>query len=80
MLSENVTLAMELGARVVWLSGENVAHELQRFAHGHGVTLAIFGKSRRPFWNRLVRRSPIDAFARVGSGIDVYEMETTQPA
>ncbi len=47
-LSENVTLAMELGAKVVWLSGENVAHELQRFAEGHGVTLAIFGKSRRP--------------------------------
>jgi two-component system, OmpR family, sensor histidine kinase KdpD len=79
MLSENVTLAMELGAKVVWLSGENVAHELQRFAEGHGVTLAIFGKSRRHFWSRLVRGSPIDAFTGAGSGIDVYEMETNQP-
>jgi two-component system sensor histidine kinase KdpD len=77
MLSENVTLAMELGAKVVWLSGENVAHELQSFAEGHGVTLAIFGKSRRAFWSRLLRGSPIDAFTRAGSGIDVYEMETT---
>jgi two-component system, OmpR family, sensor histidine kinase KdpD len=76
MLSENVTLAMELGAKVVWLSGENVAHELQSFAQGHGVTLAIFGKSRRAFWSRLLRGSPIDAFTRAGSGIDVYEMET----
>jgi len=80
MLSENVTLAMELGAKVVWLSGENVTHELQRFAKGHGVTLAIFGKSRRHFWSRLVRGSPIDAFTGAGSGIDVYEMETNQPA
>ena len=47
LLSENVTLAMELGAKVVWLSAEHVARELLRFAREHGVTLAIFGKSRR---------------------------------
>jgi len=76
LLSENVTLAMELGAKVVWLNGEKVARELARFAREHGVTLAMFGKSRRPFLLRLVRRGPIEAFTRVGSGIDVYEVET----
>ncbi len=76
LLSENVTLAMELGAKVVWLSGENVARELMRFAREHGVTLAIFGKSRRPAWSRPLRKSPIEAFADIGTGIDVYEIET----
>jgi two-component system, OmpR family, sensor histidine kinase KdpD len=76
LLSENVTLAMELGAKVVWLSAENVARELLRFAREHGVTLAIFGKSRRPAWQRLILRGPIEDFARSGSGIDVYEIET----
>jgi two-component system sensor histidine kinase KdpD len=76
LLSENVTLAMELGAKVVWLSAENVARELLRFAREHGVTLAIFGKSRRPVWMRLARRGPIEEFTRSGSGIDVYEIET----
>jgi two-component system sensor histidine kinase KdpD len=77
LLSENVTLAMELGAKVVWLSAENVAGELLRFAREHGVTLAIFGKSRRPWWRRLPgRRSPIETFARAGTGLDVYEIET----
>jgi two-component system sensor histidine kinase KdpD len=76
LLGENVTLAMELGAKVVWLAGESVAHELVRFAREHGVTLAMFGKSRRPSWLRLVRASPIETFARCGSGIDVYEVET----
>src|SRR5215471_16606003 len=47
LLSENVTLAMELGAKVVWLTGKNVAQELLRFAREQGVTVAIFGKSRR---------------------------------
>jgi two-component system sensor histidine kinase KdpD len=77
LLNENVMLAMELGAKVVWLSAENVAGELLRFAREHGVTLAIFGKSSRPLWRRLPsQRSPIDAFARAGTGIDVYEIET----
>ncbi|HXM77304.1 MAG TPA: histidine kinase, partial [Thermoanaerobaculia bacterium] len=40
-LSENVTLAMELGAKVVWLTGENIAEELRRFAREHGVTLVV---------------------------------------
>jgi two-component system sensor histidine kinase KdpD len=76
LLSENVTLAMELGAKVVWLSGEDVAGELFRFARENGVTLAIFGKSRRPVLVRLLRASPIDRFAKLGTGIDVYEIET----
>ncbi len=76
LLSENVTLAMELGAKVVWLSAEDVARELLRFAREHGVTLAIFGKSRRPAWMRPFRKGPIEAFASCGSGIDVYEIET----
>jgi two-component system sensor histidine kinase KdpD len=75
-LSENVTLAMELGAKVVWLAADHVAPELLRFAHEHRVTLALFGKSRMSRWKRLLTRSPIDAFARGGTGVDVYEIET----
>jgi two-component system sensor histidine kinase KdpD len=75
-LSENVTLAMELGAKVVWLAGEDVADELLRFARMHGITLALFGKSRRGVWRRALRKSPIDTFGEEGTGIDVYEIET----
>jgi two-component system sensor histidine kinase KdpD len=76
LLSENVTLAMELGAKVVWLVGKNVAAELYKFASQNGVTLAVFGKSRRSWLRRTLARGPIDAFVRVGSGIDVFEIET----
>jgi two-component system sensor histidine kinase KdpD len=76
LLSENVTLAMELGAKVVWLVGANVARELFAFASQNGVTLAIFGKSRRSWLRRTLLRSPIDTFVRVGTGIDVFEIET----
>jgi two-component system, OmpR family, sensor histidine kinase KdpD len=79
LLSENVALAMELGAKVVWLSGKKVAGELVRFARDNGVTLIIFGKSRRTFWHRLFgRQSPIERFARAGTGIDVVEVETQE--
>jgi two-component system sensor histidine kinase KdpD len=76
LLSENVTLAMELGAKVVWLSSEDIAGELLRFAREHGVTLAIFGKSRIPKGLRVFRKSPVAVFAKLGTGIDVYEVET----
>ncbi len=78
-LSENVTLAMELGAKVVWLAGDRVADELLRFSREHGITLALFGKSRMPGWRRLWSRSPIDAFSRAGTGVDVFEVETSTP-
>jgi two-component system sensor histidine kinase KdpD len=78
-LSENVTLAMELGAKVVWLTAEDVAAELLRFAREHGITLVIFGKSRRPFWRQVFQRGPIDTLAHSGTGIDVYEIETEPP-
>jgi two-component system, OmpR family, sensor histidine kinase KdpD len=76
LLGENVTLAMELGAKVVWLSAEDVATELLRFAREHGITLAIFGKSRRSWWRAPFVPSPIHAFTEAGTGIDVYEIET----
>jgi two-component system, OmpR family, sensor histidine kinase KdpD len=78
LLSENVTLAMELGAKVVWLTGKNVADELLRFAREQGVTIAIFGKSRRPMLLRALQPSPIDIFAALGTAIDVYEIETKE--
>jgi two-component system sensor histidine kinase KdpD len=76
LLSENVTLAMELGAKVVWLTSEDVAGELLRFAREHGITLVLFGKSKMALWRRLFRKSPIDTFAGGGTGIDVLEIET----
>lgn len=77
LLSENVTLAMELGAKVVWLASEDIAGELLHFAREQGVTLAIFGKSRLSRVRRLLRKSPIEIFAKLGTGVDVYEVETT---
>jgi two-component system sensor histidine kinase KdpD len=75
LLSENVTLAMELGAKVVWLAAEDVAAELLRFAREQAVTVVILGKSHRPWWVRLFRTSPVDTLARSGTGIDVFEIE-----
>jgi two-component system sensor histidine kinase KdpD len=76
LLSENVTLAMELGAKVVWLSSEDISGELIRFAREQGVTLAIFGKSRISKVRQIFQKSPIEVFAKLGTGVDVYEIET----
>ena len=76
LLSENVTLAMELGAKVVWLAGEDVARELLNFAKEQGVTIVLLGKTRRPWWARILGRAPIDILSRYATGVDVLEIET----
>jgi len=52
---------------------------LLKLGREQGVTLVILGKSGRPWWWRLLRRSPIDALARTGTGIDVLEIEASAP-
>ena len=45
---------------------------------GAGVTVAIFGKSHRRRLQQLLWPSPIDAFASLKTGIDIYEIETSE--
>ncbi len=63
---------------MVRLVGEEIAGELLRLAREQGVTLTLSANSRRSQIQRLFRRSPIDTFARLGTGIDVYEIETSK--
>lgn len=78
LLMENVTLAMELGAKVVWLAGKHPSAALLQFALENGVTLALFGKSPRPLWQRLLRGNPKELMSKPGTGIDVFEVETQE--
>ncbi|MCK6685304.1 MAG: histidine kinase [Thermoanaerobaculia bacterium] len=78
LLMDNVVLAMELGAKVIWLTGTDPRRELLRFARENGVTMALFGKVRRPIWQRLLKGDPMSLIARLGTGIDVLEVETEE--
>ncbi len=84
-LYRNINLAEELGAKVVNLSGNNIADEMIKFAKQKNVTLIIAGLSQRTFWqefikgsvlNTLVKKSPINVLV-VGDNSQIAT--TTKP-
>ena len=71
-LKNALDLAEKLGARVVWVKGEDVADEIARYAQSHNVTKIVMGKPRRfglfPTLARkiMVRTRDIDVFLFAG--------------
>jgi len=70
-LSDNITLAKELGADVIRLEGEDIAEALARFAREGHITHAVFGRTRLPAWRERIRGSIIDRFMRLVPEVDV---------
>jgi two-component system, OmpR family, sensor histidine kinase KdpD len=75
-LSDNITLAKELGADVVRLEGTDIPAVLARFAHESRISHAVFGRTRLPPWRERLRGSVIDRFMRLVPGVDVLVVGT----
>lgn len=70
-LSDNISLAKELGAEVVRLEGNDVAETLARFARERNITHAVFGRTRLPVWRERLRGSVVGRFMRLAPNVDV---------
>jgi two-component system sensor histidine kinase KdpD len=68
----NVEKARELGAEVVRLKARDAVSALLDFARSHGVATILAGRSRRPPWSRLLRRSPVDRLFDEAVDVDLY--------
>jgi two-component system sensor histidine kinase KdpD len=75
-LSDNISLAKELGADVVRLEGTDVPAVLARFALESNITHAVFGRTRLPPWRERLRGSVIDRFMRLVPDVDVLVVGT----
>jgi two-component system, OmpR family, sensor histidine kinase KdpD len=56
-LLDNVNLATDLGAELVWLKSSNVAGAIIEFAHEKRASKIILRRSRGTFWSQLYHRS-----------------------
>jgi two-component system sensor histidine kinase KdpD len=61
-LEEYQRMARDLGAKVVSLSGKNVADALIRFAQEEGISHVVFGQSARSRWDVLLHGSVLNRF------------------
>jgi two-component system sensor histidine kinase KdpD len=75
-LSDNITLAKELGADVVRLEGTDIPAVLARFAHESRITHAVFGRTGLPQWRERLRGSVLDRFMRLCPTVDVVVVGT----
>jgi two-component system, OmpR family, sensor histidine kinase KdpD len=71
-LVENVAKARELGAEVVRLKAKDPVLALLDFARSHGVATILVGRSRRSWWRRALRSSPLERLLRAAEDIDLY--------
>ena len=70
-LYRNIHLAEELGAKVVSLSGNNIADEIIQFAKQKNVNLIITGLSQRSRLQELIRGSVLNELVKKSSPINL---------
>lgn len=71
-LLDNINLASDLGAEVVWLKAGDVVKALLDFAREKKITRIVAGRTTPTLWNRLLRRSVTN---RLLSGARDYDVE-----
>jgi two-component system sensor histidine kinase KdpD len=72
MLDQNLTLARQLGARVLIEQGADIAGILARVAHANSVTHIVMGESARSRWDEVRTGSLVRQLLRASRGIDIY--------
>lgn len=71
VVTENINLAKELGADVVWLEGSDIPELLAEFARARRITHAVFGRTRLSAIRERLRGSVLDRFMRLCPEVDV---------
>jgi two-component system sensor histidine kinase KdpD len=71
-LTRNISLAEQLGAETVTLSGQEVADEIVKYAHARNVTKIVIGKTGESRWREMLGRSVVAQVLHRSGDIDVY--------
>lgn len=72
-LTGNLSLARQLGAEIIIVSGHNTAQTLLRVAREHNVSQIVIGKSQEPWWHSLLHGGSLaQQLIRHSGLIDIY--------
>lgn len=72
LLHQNIQLARELGAEVVRLRGRDPAPSLLDFARSHGVSHMLVGRSRKPWWKRMLGLDTMQKLVRTADDLELH--------
>jgi two-component system sensor histidine kinase KdpD len=76
-LTEALNLAEELGAKIMTLSGNDVADEIIRFARENNITRIVIGKPLRSVIAELFKRSPASRLLRASGDFELHLITPT---
>jgi two-component system sensor histidine kinase KdpD len=76
-LTDALTLAEELGAKIMTLSGNDVADEIIRFAKANNITRIVIGKPLRSAIVELFKRSPASRLLRAAGDFELHLITPT---
>jgi two-component system sensor histidine kinase KdpD len=76
-LTDALNLAEELGAKIMTLSGNDVADEIIRFARDNNITRIVIGKPLRPTIVEFFKRSPVSRLLRASGDFELHLITPT---
>jgi len=71
MISKHLELAQQLGGIPMTFRGQDVASTMLAFAREYAIKIIVVGKSRQPWYRRLVSGSILDRLQRQSEGVDI---------
>jgi len=71
LISKHLELAQQLGGIPMTFRGQDVASTILAFAREYAIKIIVVGKSRRPWYKRLVRGSILDRLESQSEGVDI---------
>src|SRR5208282_805348 len=76
-LLDNINMAADLGAEIVWLKAPDVVKALLDFAREKGVTKIMAGRTTPTLWNRIRGRSVTSKLVSTAQDIDIEVVALT---
>jgi len=76
-LTDALNLAEELGAKIMSLSGNNIADEIIRFARENNITRIVIGKPLRSVIAEFFKRSPASRLLRASGDFEIHLITPT---
>jgi two-component system sensor histidine kinase KdpD len=76
-LADSLALAQQLDGIPLRFTGPDLASAVAAFVTEYGITHVVVGRSRRPWWRRLLGTSLLDRLVRAVPGVDIVVVDTT---
>jgi two-component system sensor histidine kinase KdpD len=70
-ISNTLTLVQQLGGVPMTFQGRDIVSTITAFAREYGITHIVMGRSRRPWYRRLVEQSVLERLLQAAPDIDV---------